>query len=391
MRGRFFPAVLVAAFIPISTVLASAQSIPTAKLLSSGSLAASPDLVITDDSLPEDAFLQNPTGVAVSAEGHLYVCDYGANHIKHFDASGKFLGAIGRKGSGPGDLSSPGYIAAGAGRICVWEWGNRRFSLFTADGEFVNTFAPPQEFTRILKVRMLPDGRVAVLAVRDVFAGKENSQVGAILIDTPDDDAWKTVYERRIEIWKRIDEPAHFSVPLPFNPKICWDILPGGRLVVGYAESYELEILDPDAGHRTVFRTDYKPVAVTAKDKETHFASMTVAIVGPDGSVSRKSGAPDYIVSNTSFPKNKPAFREIAADDEGNVWIEPYLQNRAEEGTVFDVLEADGSFKRGIRIAGGGSFPRTERSSSIIGKTFWKIETGEDGFPKLVRYRIGGS
>ena len=276
------------------------------------------------------------------------------------------------------------------GRVCVWEWGNRRFSLFTTSGEFLKIFTPPQEFTRILKVRMLPDGRIAALAVRDVFVDKENFQVGAILIHSPDEGSWKTTYERRIQIWKRIDEPAHFSVPLPFNPKICWDVLPDGRLVVGYPVTYEFEILDPDTDRRAVFSSDYKPVAVTGKDKDSHFASMTVAIVGSDGSVSRKSGAPDYIISNTSFPRNKPAFRELAADDEGNIWIEPYLENRTDEGTVFDALRPDGSFISRIRVSGGGPFPRYERSSQVLHKTFWKIETGEDGFSKLVRYKIGG-
>jgi hypothetical protein len=129
-----------------------------------------------------------------------------------------------------------------------------------------------------------------LLAVRDDFADKENSQVGAILIHSPDPGTWKTAYERRIKIWNRID---------------------------------------------------------------------------------------------------KPAFRDLAADDEGTIWVEPYLENRAEEGKVFDAVLPDGSFIRGVRITGGGAFLRYERSSSIIGKTFWRIETGEDGFSKLVRYKSG--
>ena len=380
----------VTAIIAAFTILSPAQDFPTARLLSSGTVTVTPTLTITDEALPEDAFLQNPYAVAFSPEGHVYVSDYGANHIKHFDAAGRFLGAIGRKGSGPGDLSSPGYIAAGAGRVCVWEPGNRRFSLFSAAGEFVKTFPLLPNFNRVLKVRILPDGRIAILAVRDDFADKENSQVGAILIHAPDDGSWNTAYERRIEIWNRITEPVHMSVPLPLNPKICWDVLPDGRLVVGYPATYELEILDLDKGQRTVFDTEYKPVAVTAEDKENHFASMTVAIIGADGSVSRKSGAPDYIVSNTSFPKNKPAFRDIISDDEGTIWVEPYLQNRSDEGKVFDALLPDGTFIRGIRITGGGAFPRYERSSSIVHRTFWRIETGEDGYSKIIRYKIGG-
>ncbi len=382
--------VLVTVIISALKILSPAQDRPTARLFSSATVTISADLTVTDDSLSEDAFFQTPIGIAISTKGDVYVSDSQANHIKHFDAAGKLAGLIGRKGSGPGDLFSPGTIAAGAGRVCVWEAGNRRFSLFTAAGEFLKTFGPPQGFSRVLKVRMLPDGRVAALAVRDIFIDKENYQIATIFIRSPDDGSWKSTYERRIQIWKRVTEPAHFSVPFPFNATICWDVLPDGRLAVGYSESYELEILDPDKGDRTVFRTDHKPVIVTAKDKESHFASMTVAIVGSDGSVSRQSGAPDYIISNTSFPKNKPAFRDLTADDEGNIWVEPYLQNRGEEGKVFDVLEPDGTFISRVRISGGGTFPRHGRSSQVIGRAFWRIETGDDGYSKLVRYRVDG-
>jgi DNA-binding beta-propeller fold protein YncE len=80
----------------------------------------------------------SPSDVAVSAQGVAYVVD-GLNHcVKSFDANGKFLSAIGKKGDVEGEFKSPLGLAVGAsGRVYVADSGNHRVQIFDPSGQFI--------------------------------------------------------------------------------------------------------------------------------------------------------------------------------------------------------------------------------------------------------------
>jgi tripartite motif-containing protein 71 len=64
--------------------------------------------------------LLRPNGVAIAQDGSLYVMDRGNYRVVHLSASGRFLGAFGRLGSGPNDIYSGWSIALGpAGNIYI--------------------------------------------------------------------------------------------------------------------------------------------------------------------------------------------------------------------------------------------------------------------------------
>jgi DNA-binding beta-propeller fold protein YncE len=76
--------------------------------------------------------LDTPQGVAVDAEGHVYVADASTNTIKEYSADGSFLTFIGREGSGPGQLDSPNGVAVDdLGNVYVADTGNNRIEKFS--------------------------------------------------------------------------------------------------------------------------------------------------------------------------------------------------------------------------------------------------------------------
>jgi DNA-binding beta-propeller fold protein YncE len=81
---------------------------------------------------------KEPSDVAVSKSGRIYVAD-GVNHrIKVFDQSGEPLFSFGKKGGGSGQLRAPLGIDVGAsGRVYVADSGNHRIQIFDADGAFL--------------------------------------------------------------------------------------------------------------------------------------------------------------------------------------------------------------------------------------------------------------
>jgi peptidylamidoglycolate lyase len=80
-----------------------------------------------------------PTAVAVTPDGYIYVSDgYGNSRIAKFSPKGEFLLAWGRRGTGPGEFNVPHGIAVDAqGRVFVADRNNHRIQVFDANGKFL--------------------------------------------------------------------------------------------------------------------------------------------------------------------------------------------------------------------------------------------------------------
>jgi len=82
-----------------------------------------------------------PTGVAVDAEGNLYVADTWNNRIEIFDADGNFVSTFGKAGDGPGYFSRPKGVAIdGDGHIWVADGMQDRVQVFNNEGQLLISF-----------------------------------------------------------------------------------------------------------------------------------------------------------------------------------------------------------------------------------------------------------
>ena len=87
----------------------------------------------------EPGNLSDPIGVALDAQGNVYVSDAGNNRIQKFTADGKFVAEWGHAGSSEGEFDRPMHLAIPQGRngfIYVPEYGSDRVQVFNAEGEF---------------------------------------------------------------------------------------------------------------------------------------------------------------------------------------------------------------------------------------------------------------
>jgi sugar lactone lactonase YvrE len=83
-----------------------------------------------------------PSAVAVAPNGDIFVGDgHGGDsnaRIVKFSKDGKFIKAWGRKGSAPGEISTPHSMTFDSqGRLFVADRGNKRIQIFNQDGEFL--------------------------------------------------------------------------------------------------------------------------------------------------------------------------------------------------------------------------------------------------------------
>ena len=102
-------------------------------------------------------------GLAARTDGTILVLQPQDGTIKAFGANGKSRGAIGRKGSGPGEFVSPVVFGIKDDSVWVVDHGLARISLFAPDGAFVASysFVNTGSGFRVVPVALLNDGSIA--------------------------------------------------------------------------------------------------------------------------------------------------------------------------------------------------------------------------------------
>lgn len=111
----------------------------------------------------------SPSGVAVSPENNIYVCDTGNNRIQIFDDKGVFLGQFGEEGSHSGQFRNPTGLAIDKKkkRVLVTDKFNARVQIFDLMGNFINMFGSfgtePGEFKNPFGIGCDQNGTIYVL------------------------------------------------------------------------------------------------------------------------------------------------------------------------------------------------------------------------------------
>lgn len=105
-----------------------------------------------------------PTDVVVAPTGEFYVTDgYGNSRVAKFSADGKFLFDWGKRGDGPGEFNLPHGIAIDAqGRLYVADRSNRRIQVFDAQGQFLHQW-PTEGKGRPWGLEIADDGYLYVI------------------------------------------------------------------------------------------------------------------------------------------------------------------------------------------------------------------------------------
>ena len=111
--------------------------------------------------------LANPIGVAVHANGTIYVSESGVGRVSRFAPDGTFVDAWGDPGSDPGSFRSAMGIAVTDNEVFVADFGNHRVQVFDLEGSYLREWgdqgSEPGQFDNPIGLQIGPAGNVWVV------------------------------------------------------------------------------------------------------------------------------------------------------------------------------------------------------------------------------------
>jgi hypothetical protein len=269
--------------------------------------------------------------LATDDAGNLYVLDRGNHRILVFDAEGRHLREMSRRGGGPGELQWPQTIMVGRdGSLAISDVGHRGLVRITATGE-------------PLEHRMLEDwfgGGIAPfgdgLVVQFDGRNGDGSRHELVLIDETGRHmvvAGERTALRPVDLGcVRISGMSRL-----FDPSLVWTV-GAGRVAAVTGAAYDIQLHEP-----------HGPVARVRRDLPPRPATRDLAIqeVGEKFEVGFGGGGgcvaePARVVDERGVAEVIPTIRRVAIAPDGTIWVRRFAV-RGDPAPI-DVFAADGEY-----------------------------------------------
>lgn len=298
-----------------------------------------------------DAAFGPTRSVVVDDSGAVYVLDQQDADVKVFNASGKYLRTIGRKGQGPGELEFPMTLSLdrAKGELVV-QLQSRGLVFFKTDGTYL----------RQLSLKGLISGR-----------GRVDSRGQIYILEIALDETGSRYVTKKLapdaSLLAVIGETPAPAGPgnrvRAFLPVPYFLIDREDRFVYGLPESYEVRIYGPAEAKalRKITRA-YDPVAVTAEER-----------------AERERDVPPGMKADFDFPKNHSAYTRFFLSDAGHIFVQTWEMTK-DGRSIHDVFDAEGRFI--------GRLPLKPSGVEILKGKYYALEEDEEGYPYIKRYAV---
>lgn len=275
--------------------------------------------------------------VDVTTDGRIVVLDQQNHQVRVFSPDGEFLQAMGRAGSGPGELSAFAVAAfAGPGdTIVVADPGNRRFQWY-ADG--VPAGGPAMALPAGMapnRFALLPGLRVVCMAVGvptpEQPQVRDNLLVRLTRSGAIADTLRRMPGSRTIEFR---DGVARFTA---YVAEPVWALADDGTLYSAMSDRWRIEQRDSTGALRRVITRDHAPQPVTQADRLAflNLLRRTLRAQNADPMVI------EQMVDGMSFADAYPAFAYFMPGPRGTLWVQRIrtAQDAMQDGVAYDAAE----------------------------------------------------
>ena len=288
------------------------------------------------DGPPEYLFGRFPM-FTVGPDGSLFVAD---GELRHYDADGAYVRTIARRGAGPGEVRAVASMDISAdGLLAVLDFGTRRVSVFSLDGNLVREI-------RLLSSAGRPGyGRDAIqwddqgqlwIALNpprtgpDTLGARQRPLFGRLIAHEEVTDtvflptrAWEGC-ERRLPVYSGGVFEDNRLRHMPFAQ---WTRNRTGALAFGCSARYAIDLARSDGGVTRISR-EWEPPVRTDEEHEywsDGFRTQNIrqrsdneALASLGRGAESRSIPPIPIL-----PRERPAFLRLWLTDDGRMWVWP--------------------------------------------------------------------
>ncbi len=249
--------------------------------------------------------------ITVDDGERIYVSDRKEIHIKVFDKDGVYLNTIGRKGQGPGEFESiSGIQITHHPELMVFDMNIRRLSFFSLDGEFI---------------RLKSIGEIQALELK--MNSNENFIADAVILDPKNFLAVTSlkIFDSNLKLIATIYTSEPKDVFTPFLPFTVWTLYKINNIVVGYNNTYEFQILEPEGKIIKKIMKEYVPVKITEEEKKERLKQLQQ---------SEKKEVPEFY----------PAYLSFTVDDDNRIFVQAMERPKNKKGYYYDIFNSEGIY-----------------------------------------------
>jgi len=258
--------------------------------------------------LPADLFFESGH-IAVAPDGSVFVSNGKRHMIFKFDASGKFVKAIGRYGQGPGDLTNPGHLSILDERyLVVGEYAaGRRISIFDLDGEFVKIVTTGHYTSRPVALK---NGKIAYVCIRGRMKQTEMINIEEVIIVDWRNGVQKSVVKHEIKNPMKKVGLRKLVMAEP-GAVILTRTLDGG-VIVGSTRDARLDVFSTESLKLRTLDTGWKAIPVTSEYRAKYKAFLNRRAIAEG----RKPSTADPLL-----PDVLDILQNVWTDAEGNILV----------------------------------------------------------------------
>jgi 6-bladed beta-propeller len=306
------------------------------------------DLQIGVQAGPAEYTLSRVAGALTLPDGRIVIADADSRDVRVFGADGAYERTIGERGDGPGEFANLSNIAGASGdTLFLWDLRTRRVTTFSADGALgAMTPFDPAVSGRPLRVFRLADGsyiarsrwrnpartpptNLDLQIMRDSLVLTHLDSSGA------ERDSIRIVGDREmIREVLLVDRAVAVRIESRALGHLVGIAIDGEEVISGWSEQFSIDWRRPDGSVRQIVRVAGRETPTTRsavlEQRDARIESL------PELTAEARRRI------ETSFndfppPEMMPAFSDIVADTDGNLWVAEYrpLRKDVSEWLVF--------------------------------------------------------
>lgn len=315
--------------------------------------------------LRDGSQLTFPTSGRVGQNGTFAVADFQVGEVWRFGPDGQWIGSIGARGQGPGELLNPLAVAwTDENEMLVLDAGNQRLERYDVDGVALETLS-------------LPDDLLGPVSASGQVGWYGLTGDGTAFIELPstvgDDGAGRVVFarggpgdEERQITWESVypesQVPGYNRPSLPEWPRSLLATGRSGWVLAPKSSRYELVVHD---------LTNQLRLHICVSDAE-FFGQPPI---GDEEAIDPAVPGVDELHA----PPDSALFSRIVVDGSGRIWVErdlPRVGMGFDElygvpGARLDVISWEGEFLGRVKL------PEGVRFQDAQGDSIWGFSIGE--------------